>query len=95
MEQGHLKLLIFHFYVNALPFLLRIGRLPTPVQGGTGTSLARRYRVWTHESIYLAWLISSSVTVGLYLNEIPRKYEQLFPWISALMQRNGYLALAE
>jgi len=95
MEQGHLKLLMFRFYFNALLILLCIGHLPTQVQGGTGTCLARRYRVWKHESIHLTWLISSSVTVGLYLNEIPRKYERQFPWISAPMQRYGYLVLAE
>jgi len=74
-------------------FFLRIGRLPTRVQGGTGTCLARRYRVWAHESIHLTWLTSLSATVGLHLNEIPRKYERLFPWISAPMQRYGCLAL--
>jgi len=99
MEQGHLKLLIFRFYVNALPFL-------SSHRSSSYTSSSRNRNLscenvssmdtWIdNESIHLGWLISSSVTVGLYLNEMPRKYDWLFPWISAPMQRYGYLALVE
>jgi hypothetical protein len=94
MEKGHLNYWYFVFTSMLCLSFLHVSRLPTWVRGGTGTCLARRYRVWTHESIHLTWLTSSSVSVGLYLNEIPRKYERHFPWITAPMQRYRCLALA-
>lgn len=95
MEQGHLKLLIFRFYFNALPFL-------SSHRSSSYTS-SRRNRNLSCEKVSSmdTWIDKSNMTdfvicdCGTVFEWSTEEIERMFPWISALMQRNGYLALAE